>query len=305
MMVFYLHVLRTRHLAGSRFLVAATMTLFILCTIHCFLRLAVTIIQTRYTFPIIRSPDDFGGMEEYFESYRNLIIAANAIYLTSNVIADAIFIFRCYAIWNFRLKIVLFPILLTLGVAVIGSFNIVEAFPLSTTSRRDVHFFELRSAAGFSLPFSMVISVTTTLVLMVLSVGRIWWLARAAQHLMGKEVMGKYYTVSAMILESGALYFTGGLVFAILLFVTGTFPNTETSVVLGQIVGIAPTIITVRVGLGYSVESVDSFISPEAAPPTQIRFASAPRVVDSDGDHVIYIRRESIREGRRDEEERQ
>ncbi|KAJ7849454.1 hypothetical protein B0H13DRAFT_2361207 [Mycena leptocephala] len=239
MMAFYLHVLRTRSLARNRFLVAATIALFILCTAHCFLLFAMTIAETRDGI-LLASGDFRAG-----KSNLNVDAAANVVYITSNVIADAIFIFRCYAIWNFRLRIILLPMFLTLGVAV----------------------------------------------------GRIWWLTRAARHLMGKEVMGKYYTFGV---RSAVL--RGRTCFVVLSFVV-EFPNSQSGVVLGQLVGIAPTIIAVRVGLGYSIESVDSFITAESTPPMQMRFASAQRVVDSGGDHIIYIRRESVKEGRRDEEE--
>ncbi|KAJ7876662.1 hypothetical protein B0H14DRAFT_2713588 [Mycena olivaceomarginata] len=300
MMAFYLHVLRTRSLARNRFLVTATIALFILCTAHCFLLFAMTIAETRDGI-LLASGDFRAG-----KSNLNVDAAANVVYITSNVIADAIFIFRCYAIWNFRLRIILLPMFLTLGVAGFGYYNAFLAASVESDFFRDqqdppAHTLYLTLPAGYFI-LSIVISMFTTFVLMGLSVGRIWWLARAARHLMGKEVMGKYYTVSAMILESGALYFAGGLVFVVLSFVV-EFPNSQSGVVLGQLVGIAPTIIAVRVGLGYSIESVDSFTTAESTPPMQMWFASAQRVVDSGGDHIIYIRRESVKEGRRDEEE--
>ncbi|KAF8125056.1 hypothetical protein K438DRAFT_2002259 [Mycena galopus ATCC 62051] len=80
----------------------------------------------------------------------------------------------------------------------------------------------------------MGVSVFTPVVLMGLSVSRIWW----------------YYTVSAMNLESGALDCVGTIVFVILAFQAprgGTFITS--GAVLGQLVGIAPTSIAVRVGL--------------------------------------------------------
>ncbi|KAJ7190666.1 hypothetical protein GGX14DRAFT_482854, partial [Mycena pura] len=95
-------------------------------------------------------------------------------------------------------------------------------------------------------------------------VGRIWMLARTARRVLGVELTSKYHTVCAMILESGALYLCGGIV-----FIVNTPPLTtesQSGVVLAQLVGIAPTIIAVRVALGQSVESVDSFFVPKPGP---------------------------------------
>ncbi|KAJ7805485.1 hypothetical protein B0H13DRAFT_2387712 [Mycena leptocephala] len=232
MIAFYLHVLRTRRTIKLGFLATATITLFILCTIHCALVLATTILATRRQ--IRQGPQ--------VPSYTTLIVATEAVYVTANVVADAIFIFRCYAIWNFRLKVVLLPIFLTLAVAVFGYFS---AF----------------NHLGLWLLFliSIATSVFTTFVLTALSVGRIWWLAWTARQAMGEKAGSRYHTVCAMILESGALYFTGGLAFVIVAFL-GDPEASLTGAVLGQLVGIAPTIIAVRVGLGCSVESIESFI---------------------------------------------
>ncbi|KAJ7200040.1 hypothetical protein GGX14DRAFT_467296, partial [Mycena pura] len=87
-----------------------------------------------------------------------------------------------------------------------------------------------------------IVSLFTTFILMGLTVGRIWMLARAARRVLGAELTSTYDTVCAMILESGSLYLCGGIVFIAL--------------------GIAPTIIAVRVALGQSVENVNSFIVP-------------------------------------------
>jgi len=252
LVAFYLHVLRIRGVGKQRSLMSATMVLFALCTIHCALVLGTAILGSQ---EYIGEQIEFPG--SYSQSWIGLSLAANWVYVVANVIADGVFIYRCYAIWNFRLRIVLLPIFLTLGVAGVGCFA-----PFA-------HLNELGGQAFFNI--SIAISLATTFVLMGLTVGRIWWLARAAQQVMGTKVARKYYTVCAMILESGALYFMGGLVFVILgsrVSLQAALRFTVPRAVLGQLVGIAPTIIAVRVGLGYSVETVHSFVAP--TPPTRL-----------------------------------
>ncbi|KAF7368391.1 hypothetical protein MVEN_00161000 [Mycena venus] len=269
MFAFYLHLLRTRRMVKHGFLAIATIALFILCTVHCALVLATAILSTRIEIEIREGLERPGGANS--GSFTILALAAEAVYVTTNVIADGIFVYRCYAIWNFRFKVVIFPIFLTLAVAGFGYFTVINSAVYS----------QFVDDTGFFL--SIGISLLTTFVLMSLTVGRIWSLAWAAR-LMGAKVASKYRTVSAMILESGALYLIGGLAFVIVTPETSTVASLS-GTVLGQLVGIAPTIIAVRVGLGYSVESVDSFVTP--TPRRVVSKFRAARVESVD--EILYL----------------
>jgi len=237
---FYLHVLRKHGIMRNRFLTVATISLFLLCTAHCALLLATTEIASVNSATALYRD----------EVYISLTQAANAIYVTSNVIADAIFIFRCYAIWNFRWGIVLLPTTMTIIGASSGYFN-VALIPTAT------------GEAVFLFGVSISLSILTTFILMGLSAGRIWWLAGGARKLIGPKAVNKYTTISSMILESGALYCVGGIAFVIIAGYEANgliqFNTTTSGAILGQLVGIAPTILVVRVGLGQSIDSADSF----------------------------------------------
>ncbi|KAJ7884695.1 hypothetical protein B0H13DRAFT_1889904 [Mycena leptocephala] len=77
--------------------------------------------------------------------------------------------------------------------------------------------------------------------------GRIWWLSRAGRSVVGKQVTDKYCTVLRLIRDH-------------ILIVD---IQTTASAILGQLVGIAPTLIAVRVGLGQSVDNVESFVAAQ------------------------------------------
>ncbi|KAF7336423.1 hypothetical protein MSAN_02296300 [Mycena sanguinolenta] len=300
MIALYVHVLRKRGLGRSRFLAFATIALFVLCTAHCALVLAVVAKQTTYVLGIHGS-FTAGGLSA----------AANAvIYIYIYKRADGIFIFRCYAIWNFQIKIILFPIFLTLGVAGcifirhlffinlptgIGYFNVFSAVA-DTSKFADPFAF---TPASFNL--SILISLFTTFILMGLTVGRIWLLARSARRVFGAQmasILYIYYTVCAMILESGALYLCGGITF-IVLDALGPFTvdsdAVPASIVLAQLVGIAPTIIALRVALGQSVENMDSFVVPRSRMHSSFHHEIIPTAVDLVVDEVLYIRPESVK----------
>ncbi|KAJ6594342.1 hypothetical protein B0H19DRAFT_1247022 [Mycena capillaripes] len=259
---FYLNVLRERGFAKHRGLTFAIVLLFIFCTMHCALQIATSTLYNQLESTSVGNSESV--FNRTFKDYSLVAIATNAVYVTSNVIADSIFILRCYAIWNFQLKIIVFPILLTLAVAGVGYTN--AFWPLHTPN-------SLRSAnlvvAEFSFKLfkiSILLSIFTTVILMVLTAGRIWWIGRTARMLLGKTVTTRYYTALAMILESGAIYCVSAIVFATIGFTLDPIYST-TGAVLGQLVGIAPTIIAVRVGLGRSVGGVESFgvVTPQGA----------------------------------------
>ncbi|KAJ6484927.1 hypothetical protein C8R45DRAFT_1099071 [Mycena sanguinolenta] len=294
MIALYVHVLRKRGLGQKRFLAFAIIALFILCTAHCVLVLAAIATTTTVLADITdgrRLP-----LLSLLQTGNNLSVAANGVYVTANVLADVIFIFRCYAIWNYQIKIILFPILLTLGVAgCIGYFNALSAA---------VDFSE--SEAGLDLdliPFSLFdisigTSLFTTFILVGLTVGRIWVLARSARRAFGAQMASTYHTVCAMILESGALYLCGGIAFIVLGKVawvkTSTFGVLTEGMVLAQLVGIAPTIIAVRVALGQSVENMDSFFVPRPRKRSSFHH-EVIAAVNSVDDEVLYIRPESVK----------
>ncbi|KAJ7732922.1 hypothetical protein DFH07DRAFT_990507 [Mycena maculata] len=267
---FYLHILHTRGISNNRFLTIATISLFMLGTSH-FALLAADALG-------IESEDSTA------EIFSALNAAANGVYVTSNVIADTIFLFRCYAIWNFERKMIIIPALYIIAVAFFGYLNLVQSIMDVENVASDSHL----SRDGLTFLLSVLPSLVATVMLMCLSAGRIWGLAHAARRVMGRKIAGRYYTVCAMILESGALYFAGGMAY---IFLIGPYSTDfQSGGVLGQLVGIAPTIIAVRVGLGKSVESVDSFIEVQprsARAPLQVPSA---RPVHSNEERILYLR---------------
>ncbi|KAJ7779860.1 hypothetical protein B0H16DRAFT_1878489 [Mycena metata] len=257
MFAFYMHVSRARNMAKTyRFLHISTITLFILAIAHCALQLAITVIFTRVFTA--------GSLEDLFQpspAFVRLIEAGNAVYVTSTVIADSVFIFRCYRIWNRRVAVIVFGGVLVLAGTGLGYGNVILTILID--SSKDVSASRVRDEAtvGTNLFIAFIIvSVFTTVVLMGLTVGRIWALACAARVVMGRKAVGAYYTACAMILESGALYCVGGTAFVVVGFRLAALPGGFTGAILAQIVGIAPTLISVRVALGCSVEDINSFV---------------------------------------------
>jgi len=286
-MAFYVQVIWKRGIARNRLLAFATIALFILCTLHSILVLAAVA-------TLVRSGQ--GDTEFLLETpFTGLSVAANLVYSTANVLADAIFILRCYTIWSFQKKIIVIPILLTLGVAVIGGLN--ASVEVANSAGFSLVGFGLGITLSSVLLFyiSIGVSLFTTFILMGLTVGRIWMLARTARRVLGADLTGTYHTVCAMILESGALYVCSGVAFIVLAEQGLVSIDAGMGIVLAQLLGIAPTIIAVRVALGQSVENVDSFIVPRPRVRSPFHQVGASDAADPAGDGVLYIRPESVK----------
>jgi len=240
---FYIHVLLTRPCVRQRALSIATTFLFLLCTVHCVLQIAYAILANRALVE-----QSYGGLAEYNSSYQAsdaVRRGANVLFVTNNLLADTIFIFRCYAVWNFQWKAIILPSILLLAGAILGYWNI--AIDLSS---------------GYLLFYTSVgVSVLTNIVLMVLTAGRILWMARTARQTVPRDVTKRYYTVSSMIVESGALLCSVAILYLVLTY-TEKISTRIMCAALSQLAGIAPTIIAVRVGLGRSVESPESSMTP-------------------------------------------
>ncbi|KAJ7800374.1 hypothetical protein B0H14DRAFT_3785783 [Mycena olivaceomarginata] len=241
----------------------ATISLFLLSTTHCALFLASTTYVNMGLGYEIDPLNSFLRLEVLFKHYTSLNCAANAIYVTSKSVhilplgvglvtdTDDTELFRCYAIWNFRRQVIIFPAILIFCVAASGYAEVVLSVQREVLSTQGTSF------ASFVFNISIGISIFATVVLMCLSGGRIWWLSRVARPLIGRKMTDWYRTVCALILESGALYCAGAITFLVISQLTATSFITS-GAILGQLVGMAPTIITVRVGLGHSVEHVGS-----------------------------------------------
>ncbi|KAJ7644839.1 hypothetical protein FB45DRAFT_1053491 [Roridomyces roridus] len=246
---FYVHILYTRPgMSKNRFLNYATISLFILSTVHFVLLLATTV--------TINAGVDIAFAGAVASRQTSIVAAGVAdmavfLYVTSNVIADSIFIFRCYAIWNYQLKAIIFPILCTIAVAGFGYLNAglsIAAF--NNLVRNGIHVAFNSTVSSVFFIAAVSTSLGTTILLMVLSAGRIWWLAHISKEIMGYRTARRYHTIltTARSLESGAVYALGAIT-SLALFLAGRNPQFSSGFVLEQLVGIAPTIIAVRVGL--------------------------------------------------------
>jgi len=233
-------LLHRPHNRANSIMLATVITLFTLSTVQ-------TIIV------IILGAADIDGIDI---PYDNLFLANNMIYVANNVIADGLVIYRCYVIWNRTIYVIILPIILLVLTAVFGWDLLLPLPP----------FFEL--------------SLATNILVTGLTAGRIWWIYRQSGMHLNPDMRKRYFTSISVIVESGVIYAVATSIYLIL----GAIPFTEiaqdpTAEMLAQIVGIVPTLIIVRIGLGLSVENAQSTVSTTAVLDSDVYSRSRPHIL--------------------------
>ncbi|KAJ8073120.1 hypothetical protein PM082_019988 [Marasmius tenuissimus] len=193
-----------------------------------------------------------------------------------NAIVDLILISRCYSIWG-NSKRVAIPLIIVSGLINLAGIVAVPFFGLDSSSWPYSSRWNEQVATPLIMTFFLA-NLIFNLVLTILTAGRIWWIGREVESLLGRAVHEKYSTVIAILLESGIIYPLAQLLNVV--FVSAFQPNYKMPFNALPIVvtaaSIAPTLLTVRVALGQSVESVDAMMVE-----TNLRF--------EDGNHVRSV----------------
>ncbi|KAJ6540139.1 hypothetical protein DFH09DRAFT_1323159 [Mycena vulgaris] len=157
--------------------------------------------------------------------------ASLLIYVTSSICSDALLIYRCYVIWDDIPYVIVPPLILLVNATAFGYAWNITVFQ--------------------SISLSTVISVT------LLTVSKVVWATFQRRAYLSGEQKRKYISATSAILESGALY---GIAVSIhfAFFVRGSVAAPVLFAAVGQIVGIAPTLIIVRAGVGATKVSAAS-----------------------------------------------
>ncbi|KAF7358648.1 hypothetical protein MSAN_01203600 [Mycena sanguinolenta] len=172
-----------------------------------------------------------------------LRLVTNKSVATACIFLQADSAYRCYMIWGSQKAVLILPGISIVATCVFGYFTVASN-----------NFFTHLPLVDPRVSFA--VSGATNVILMCLTVGRIWYMSREARNVNQNALQKRYHTVIAMILESGALYFS------VLLLEIGSSSIISQSYAVSvfqaicdglveQMVNIIPTLIFVRVGMGY------------------------------------------------------
>ncbi|KAG7091593.1 hypothetical protein E1B28_010614 [Marasmius oreades] len=191
-------------------------------------------------------------------------------------IADAILVWRCYMIWAYNRKVTAFPALFCF----VNNFLGITTSALYIKNGHVEQFFQVPHTDSTSTVFTVFIFGTlfSNLLITAMIAGRITYLAHKSKAFLVPDYWRMYRAAISITLESGMLLPLAIVVYAVAALQTQKVPNTWVpSASLGvmetvaevmfyalvQFVGIAPTLIIVRIGLGVSVEGRQQDSSPE------------------------------------------
>ncbi|KJA18262.1 hypothetical protein HYPSUDRAFT_45430 [Hypholoma sublateritium FD-334 SS-4] len=208
----------------QRMLLACAMIMFSLATVD-------VVLELSFLFWFVVKGDTIPDPDLHFKFL---------IYITSNVIADSLVIYRCHSVWNRSKRVIVLPCILLISGTACG-------YAFIGLSKEEYRFRKLLVAFLFT-------TVTLNMLVTVLMAGRIWWIARKARSILGPGLSSKYNTMIAIIVESGVIY-------SIYVVLDVVFPDLLLDAGLAQVVGIVPTLIIVQIGLGMSTHDADTSAS--------------------------------------------
>ncbi|KAJ7035286.1 hypothetical protein C8F04DRAFT_535230 [Mycena alexandri] len=177
---------------------------------------------------------------EFYSTWVNIM--SFAAYVLMSWLADGLLLWRFTLIWGYNYWLSAFPGLMYLG-AVASSIALMRAIMSST----DLTFWGVKSVEFSIAYWSLSISLNIILTLGIAC--RIWLVRRKTRQSLSFQHSAQYTSVSAMLIESAALYATWGSVFLIC-YARNTPLQNILLPPLGQVQGIAPVLILFRVAQG-------------------------------------------------------
>ncbi|KAF5343923.1 hypothetical protein D9758_012129 [Tetrapyrgos nigripes] len=181
------------------------------------------------------------------------------LFILSNAMGDMVLLHRCFVVWNHKPAVLVVPTIM----AVINNALAIAAVISNATGKYTGSGDSASAAFGGYVMFAFFsLNIATNVLLTLLIAGRIWWLRREVVGYLGSAVNKRYLMTIHIIIESGLIYPLALILELILNSDTGIEFHTRFSI-LTQVVGIAPTSIIVRTGLGIAVENVNVIPSLE------------------------------------------
>ncbi|QRV84179.1 hypothetical protein RhiJN_12195 [Ceratobasidium sp. AG-Ba] len=200
-----------------------------------------------------------GGPVDYFDDMAHrLNVIGTCLYAAILFVGDSVVIHRCFLIWGKRLKVVILPVLLLLGTTATGYASIGLLTQL--TPRGPSYEGSIARCTRATFILSLATNIVTTFLIA-------YRILTTARQVAGSVDVRPYIGGLAIIIESAAIY-TFGLLVYLVIFLMKSNVAYIVFCALCPIIGIVPTLIIVRVGLGLTRTSqIDVEEPPASLPP--------------------------------------
>ncbi|KAJ6483333.1 hypothetical protein C8R45DRAFT_300717 [Mycena sanguinolenta] len=244
--LFSLYTIIRQDASGRRFMLLTSSGMFLLATSGMFTSVLLTPIDLALIKADIQN--DAVRAEQLSRLYNGVNAASDVRLVANNLVADLLFTYRCYMIWGSRKIVLILPAIFILATSALGYFTVASNDFASNDLLDEFPPFDIRA--------SFAVSGATNVILMCLTAGRIWYISRAARNINQNTLHRRYHAAIAMILESGTLY--SAVLFLQIFALSLASQSDAVQVFRGvsqglveQMVNIIPTLIFVRVGMGY------------------------------------------------------
>ncbi|KAK6991772.1 hypothetical protein R3P38DRAFT_3090856, partial [Favolaschia claudopus] len=243
-----MHLVYHSKSSGRKLLLILASLMALLSTIQCALRIALVVVALRLlrdallNGPILATTPTGLNAARLF---RSLFFSADIVLVANIVLTDGLLVYRCYCVWGHPRKI--FLVIPTALIAATVATGIVTAYDQGYSF--EPQHFDPYIVFGINLLTNILISLAIA--------GRIWWISRAQRALLGPHSSLQHSAIIAIILESGSIYCLALILSMVSLSIEIQHPTISLTIYgsVGQLINIAPMLILVRVGMGYSSPS--------------------------------------------------
>ncbi|KAJ8076042.1 hypothetical protein PM082_022024 [Marasmius tenuissimus] len=194
-------------------------------------------------------------------------LTISVLTIIANCMTDILLLWRCYLVWDRKLKVVIVPLLFCLGS---NAFGFVQAVFFSSPQSLNPQFMGPQSLT-FTFAIFGVCAVTSNLLLTALLAGRICFIVNRVTRYLPPSSRKMYKTIISATLESGLLYPMVMLIYALFDIFWWRQPSSavDWSLLAGisiiifnsliNVMGIASVLIIVRISLGIAINDEKTF----------------------------------------------
>ncbi|KAJ7135105.1 hypothetical protein C8R46DRAFT_1325870 [Mycena filopes] len=185
-----------------------------------------------------------GGPNAFFveQSTNWSAVVCNSVYIVNSWFQDALLLYRFWIIWACNYYVLVVPALAFLSSMVLSAILIAELSQPENTLWTTI-------SVNLAIPY-WSISISMTIILTALIAGRLLYMRYRTQKLGGIATgPTPHFTLTAMLVESAAIYSVNGLIFLISYGINSPVQNLALPL-LGQTQSIAPLLIILRMAQG-------------------------------------------------------
>ncbi|KAJ7478658.1 hypothetical protein B0H11DRAFT_1725913, partial [Mycena galericulata] len=289
-------LLYSRRAPGMTFnlpLLVTAVLMFSMCTIH----VSVGLVRGLRAFIDQENIQD-GALDYYSAIWLWINIFKQALFATNNIVADGLVIYRCYIVWGSNIRVIIVPSIMLLATSVCAYaavYNFIKIVPGQDVFATNI------AEWGTAL---FILSLTTNILVTSL-IGQLIRILQQLLFLRCKTHSHKYISAVAIIIESGAIY-SLSLITLLTLYCLRTNAQYIAYDAHSQIMGIVPTLIIVRVGLGISTEdaaTMQSAANKSLTNSTRVALNRAAHVqVRTQVQRMVHVDGETVDNGIEDSE---